>query len=206
MKDAPSAVPPPASLRSAPSQATSLRSAKPAWHRAARPGTTTEARQRILVFVAGGMTYSEVREVYQLSHSLGKDIYIGSIISELSRTSYLASFIGSTHTVTPRHFIDDLKVLDLGGVGSRAIPNGVAEGRGGQRPFQEYYDDKYFTKDAPPPQRPPATSLPVPREDRNGKSSGISPTSSFAGSFASLTPSAKDGKEKKEKKKGLFRF
>lgn len=78
VKDAPLAVPPP-NLRSAPSQTTSLRSQKPVWHRAARPGATTEIRQRLLVFVAGGMTYSEVREAYQLSSALSKDIYIGNV-------------------------------------------------------------------------------------------------------------------------------
>ncbi|KAG7094021.1 hypothetical protein E1B28_007644 [Marasmius oreades] len=78
VKDSPSAAPLPTSLRSqSPAQPTSLRSQKPAWHRAARPGVTNEARQRLLLFVAGGMTFSEIREVYQLSSSLTKDIYIG---------------------------------------------------------------------------------------------------------------------------------
>ena len=57
----------------------SLRSAKPSWHRAApKTGSAVaEIRQRVLVFVAGGMTYSEMREVYLLSKSLNKDIIIG---------------------------------------------------------------------------------------------------------------------------------
>jgi syntaxin-binding protein 1 len=76
VKDAPSATPAPAALQTT----TSLRSQKPVWHRAARPGGTSETRQRIMVFVAGGMTYSEVREVYQLSTSLNKDIYIGNLV------------------------------------------------------------------------------------------------------------------------------
>jgi syntaxin-binding protein 1 len=37
----------------------------------------------MMVFVVGGMTYSEVREVYQLSQSLGKEIYIGKEVIEL---------------------------------------------------------------------------------------------------------------------------
>lgn len=58
---------------------TSLRSAKPSWHRAARAGgAAVETRQRVLVFVAGGMTYSEMRETYLLSNQLGKDIFIGA--------------------------------------------------------------------------------------------------------------------------------
>lgn len=59
---------------------TSLRSAKPSWHRAARAGgPTVETRQRLLVFVAGGMTYSEMRDAYSLSSQLGKDIFIGAV-------------------------------------------------------------------------------------------------------------------------------
>jgi len=185
VKDSPAAAPAATSLRAQQAPATSLRSAKPSWHRAARPGVVVENRQRIMVFVAGGMTYSEVREAYQLSTALGKDIYIGS-----------------THTFTPRQFIDDLKVVDRGGVGSRAIPKGLPSRGRGQRPYQEYYDEKYFTPDAPPPpQRPPLTP-----HDEHGKLTKPSPVSSFVGSTVSVSSSMKDGKEKKEKKRGLFRF
>jgi len=159
-----------------------LRSAKPSWHRSTRPGVVVENRQRVMVFIAGGMTYSEVREAYQLSTALGKEIYIGS-----------------THTFTPRQFIDDLKVVDRGGVGSKAIPKGLPSRGRGQRPYQEYYDEKYLTADAPPPQRPPPT--PHVEEQQHGKLTKPSPVSSFTGS---VTSSVKDGKEKK--KKGLFRF
>lgn len=79
MKDYPSAQPAAASLRPTMTPTTSLRSAKPSWHRAARPGAAaSETRQRVLVFVAGGMTYSEMREAYQLSTALSKDVYIGA--------------------------------------------------------------------------------------------------------------------------------
>jgi syntaxin-binding protein 1 len=39
-----------------------------------------ETRQRLLLFVAGGMTYSEMREAYLLSNQLGKDIFVGAWI------------------------------------------------------------------------------------------------------------------------------
>jgi len=66
-------------VRPAPTPTTSLRSAKPSWHRAARTtGAPTETRQRLLLFVAGGMTYSEMREAYLSSSQLGKDIFIGA--------------------------------------------------------------------------------------------------------------------------------
>ncbi|KAJ7920739.1 Sec1-like snare protein [Mycena leptocephala] len=191
VRDAPSAptASAPSSLRSAtPVQATSLRSQKPSWHKAARPGASAmdSTRQRLLVFVAGGMTYSEIREAYQLSSSLNRDIYIGS-----------------THTITPREFIKDLTVLELGGAGSKAIPNGQREGRAG-RPYQEFYDERYYTRDAPPPARP-APAAAAPRQQLRPPARP-SPADSFASNVSttpSMTPSAV---EEKKKKKGLFRF
>lgn len=83
VKDSPTNLASSSSLRSSPATpitptSGSLRSAKPSWHKAApKTGTTAEIRQRVLVFVAGGMTYSEMRETYLLSKSLSKDIIIG---------------------------------------------------------------------------------------------------------------------------------
>lgn len=76
VKDSPALITAATSLRSPP-PTTSLRSAKPSWHQKPRAGAGSDNRQRIIVFVAGGVTYSELRETYQLSNSLNKDIYIG---------------------------------------------------------------------------------------------------------------------------------
>ncbi|KAN0061373.1 syntaxin binding protein 1 [Thecaphora frezii] len=78
-------------------QPSSLRSAKPTWHQKGRAGAggnaeRTENRQRVMVFVAGGMTYSEIRSAYQISSKLNKECYIGS-----------------SHTFTPESFISTLK-------------------------------------------------------------------------------------------------
>lgn len=64
----------------------SLRSAKPTWAR--NRMSTTESRQRIIVFMAGGATYSESRACYEVSRSSGKDI-----------------FLTTTHMLTPSLFI-----------------------------------------------------------------------------------------------------
>ncbi|KAJ3573583.1 hypothetical protein NP233_g2333 [Leucocoprinus birnbaumii] len=187
VKDSPlknQTISPAASLRSPP-PTTSLRSSKPSWHKAPRANAAVkEDKQRLIVFVAGGMTYSEIREAYQLSTSLNKDI-----------------FIGSTHAITPKQFVDDLKVLEIAGVGSKAIPNGLREAREGQREYQEYYDDRYYLQDAPPP-RPPANanSLAAPKHSSH-KIIQPSPTHSFS----SFTTDTSQEKEKK-KKRGLFRF
>lgn len=54
----------------------SLRSAKPTWART-RP-STSEPRQRIIVFMAGGATYSESRACYEVSHMSNKDIFLAT--------------------------------------------------------------------------------------------------------------------------------
>jgi syntaxin-binding protein 1 len=59
--------------------------------------------------------------------------------------------IGSTHITTPERFIDDLKVLEMEGVGSVALPNGLPLSGPASGEYQEYYDKRYFTPDAPPP-------------------------------------------------------
>ncbi|OSD04764.1 Sec1-like protein [Trametes coccinea BRFM310] len=192
VKDAPSAAPAASSLRSSPAiqPAVSLRSQKPSWHKAAR-GTHTQQdnRQRILVFVAGGMTYSEMREAYLLSKSLNKEI-----------------IIGSTHPVTPRQFVDDLKVLELGGVGSKALPNGLGETNAPPRPPQEIYDQKYFTRDAPPPQRAAPAPSPAPSKEKGRLLQRPSPVPSAAGSSISVNSSSYGGEKEGTEKKKKHRF
>ena len=55
---------------------TSLRSAKPTWART-RP-STVEPKQRVIVFIAGGATYSESRACYEVSSSHNKDIFLAT--------------------------------------------------------------------------------------------------------------------------------
>jgi syntaxin-binding protein 1 len=52
----------------------SLRSAKPTWARTR--ASATEPRQRIIVFMAGGATYSESRACYEASELCSKDIFL----------------------------------------------------------------------------------------------------------------------------------
>ncbi|KAI1791834.1 Sec1-like protein [Ganoderma leucocontextum] len=195
VKDTPAVAPATSSLRSAPQiqPAVSLRSQKPSWHKATRgAGTQNDSRQRLIVFVAGGMTYSEMREAYQLSKSLNKEI-----------------IIGSTHVLTPRQFVDDLKVLEMGGIGSKALPNGLSETSVPPRPAQEIYDQKYFTRDAPPPQRAPApTSQQSSGSGRLTRPSPSPASSSLGGSSVSSASTNYSGTigEEKKKKRGFLRF
>ncbi|KAL9096793.1 MAG: hypothetical protein Q9163_006417 [Psora crenata] len=72
----------------------SLRSAKPTWARP-RP-TALEPRQRIIVFMAGGATYSESRACYEISKANNKDI-----------------FLASSHMLTPELFLRQVGDLSV---------------------------------------------------------------------------------------------
>lgn len=109
----------------------SLRSAKPTWART-RP-SNTGPKQRIIVFMAGGATYSESRACYEASQYLDKDIYLST-----------------THMLTPSLYlrqVGDLSVdrrrLDL--PADRPKPRAP---------------DHLFEKDTPlpPPPPPPSSS------------------------------------------------
>ena len=120
----------------------SLRSARPTWHKApsARMGNT-EGKQRMIIFVAGGMTYSEIRLAYTVGQALGKEVLIGGQ-SRPARCwrMMLTGETGSTHVLTPEEFVKDLKGLGRGGIGGyppKPIPlHPLAPGRATRHPGQ----------------------------------------------------------------------
>ncbi|KAK4165861.1 protein transport protein sec1 [Cladorrhinum sp. PSN259] len=71
----------------------SLRSAAPRWASANR--RQVENRQRIIVFVAGGATYSESRACYEVSEKHNRDVYLVT-----------------SHSVSPAKYIEDLRLLN----------------------------------------------------------------------------------------------
>jgi len=83
LRNAPNEPAPTSSLRGsasspAPSAAGSLRSQRPNWARAAPSGAPREGtKQRLIIFVAGGITYSEMRTAYQVGLALNKEVIIG---------------------------------------------------------------------------------------------------------------------------------
>jgi syntaxin-binding protein 1 len=54
----------------------SLRSAKPTWAQNRR--STHESKQRVIVFMAGGATYSESRACYEMSRGSNKDVFLAT--------------------------------------------------------------------------------------------------------------------------------
>ncbi|GAB1318965.1 syntaxin binding protein 1 [Madurella fahalii] len=88
----PYTIPPPNAGEESLATQASLRSAAPRWASANR--RQAENRQRIIVFVAGGATYSEARACYEVSEKHNRDV-----------------FLATSHMVTPRKFVDDLRLL-----------------------------------------------------------------------------------------------
>jgi len=191
----------------APPSTGSLRSARPQWTSQRAKRVVDAPKQRVLVFVAGGATFSEVRSVYKLSEAAQKDI-----------------FLGTTHLVTPQQFVADLSSLERGG--SSHTDKGFAPNKG--KPFpprapgipQEALDRRYYVKVAAPP--PPVAAAPsqaAPEASRRPSSiassltgrapssQGLTPTASAssAPTSANGSPSSSGASASKIKKKGFLR-
>jgi syntaxin-binding protein 1 len=72
----------------------SLRSAKPTWAKSRM--SMIEPRQRIIVFVAGGATYSEARSCYEVSKASSRDV-----------------FMATSHMLTPGLFVRQVGDLSV---------------------------------------------------------------------------------------------
>ncbi|KAK2779236.1 vacuolar sorting protein VPS33/slp1 [Emmonsiellopsis sp. PD_33] len=159
----------------------SLRSAKPTWART-RP-TASEPRQRVIVFMAGGATFSEARACYEISNTTSKDVYLAS-----------------SHMLTPKLFLrqlGDLSVdkrrLDL--PADRPQPKAPAH---------------LFERDQPPPTAGLASMTISSRGDGptrkavNGAAQPTPPAPHQSGHHSSSKLARKEKEKEKEKKKRNF--
>ncbi|GHJ83907.1 hypothetical protein NliqN6_0309 [Naganishia liquefaciens] len=201
LRDAPAEVALPAHSRPAAVSASSLnhggslRSARPTWHKApaARVQATSESRQRIILFVAGGMTYSEQRLAYLIGDSLNKEV-----------------IIGSTHQITPETFINDMRTLGRAGVGgnppnakplSPYAPPASRTENGRQPTYQMILDSRVWSEPVGPPPLPPVATPPAPQPSRFGSSRAVPRDASPAPTTGSKMSSFGLGRGKDEKKK-----
>jgi syntaxin-binding protein 1 len=168
---------------------TSLRSAnKPTWART-RP-TSHEPRQRIIIFMAGGATYSEARACYEVSQNMSKEV-----------------FLATSHMLTPKTFLRQLSMLSRG-------KDQLDHPANRPRPRVPAWVTEADAPPRPPVQQPsiaqqpvhgrPPENLPPPTEAMRNMNLGAK----YSNGSSASAPSGGDRlkKEKKEKKHlGLFR-
>jgi syntaxin-binding protein 1 len=196
-----------------PPAAGSLRSQRPNWHRAAPSGAPSAregTKQRLIIFVAGGITYSEMRTAYQIGERLGKEV-----------------IIGSTHVITPESFLTNLKSIGKSGIGAHP-PNiyplhpsfplaAVRPPTTSRERYQIALDKRHWTTVVPPPPPPaPVQQAPMPHSSSGsgrimGGAGTSRPTSTATnGSGSGMSLGKSGGKEEpkegeKKKKKGFFK-
>ena len=160
----------------------SLRSAKPTWART-RP-SAMEPQQRIIVFVAGGATFSESRVCYEMSQTYSKDVYLAS-----------------SHMLNPGLFLRQVGDLSV----DRRRLDLPAD-----RPKPKTPQHIYEKEPVPPqsvPQPPIEVSKASPATALGGAVKG--PLKSHPLPSPTFLPASAPGKvskEPKEKKRGFFKF
>lgn len=208
---------------------TSLRSAKPTWAR--NRHSTTESRQRMLVFVAGGATYSEARACYEVSKKSQRDIFL--VTSHMLTPSLFVRQVGDLSVdrrnldlpqdrpkpKAPAHLFERERPkpsnIGLGGmpVAAAGLPGGPLMGKALPR-----------SPDAPPPGGPPIKPM-VQGMGAMSLNSAPSPPSKNGNSGAEVWPTSspitappvehkklskkdkkhgEDGHEKEKKKRHFF--
>ena len=162
--------------------ATSLRSAKPTWAKSKSSGN--EPRQRVIVFMAGGATYSESRACYDVSRQTNRDI-----------------FLVTSHMLNPSLFVRQLGDL---GVDKRRL------GIPAEMPPPQAPAHLFEPEEPAPPARQPATpamrkamATPQPPTEAMGETS-LNSSSSNGAPPQAKGPSKLTKEPEKEKKKRHF--
>jgi syntaxin-binding protein 1 len=169
-------------------QAASLRSAKPTWAKSRL--ASVEPRQRVIVFMAGGATYSESRACYEVSEKTSRDV-----------------FLVTSHMMKPQLFLRQVGDLSQNRRNLRLPIDGP-------KPTAPKH---LFEKPEPPrPAPPPAGSKPLPSGlpsgPRVGGPGGPKPPTAAMGAMnlnaprpspapAPSSSSSRPGKEDKDKDK-----
>lgn len=170
----------------------SLRSAKPTWART-RP-SAMEPRQRVIVFMAGGATYSESRTCYEISRAFSKDVYMAT-----------------SHMLTPGLFLRQLRDLSVDRR-SLNLPEDQPKQRAPAHVFERNLRPSQPASQLQQPASVPPANSTTPnggrQSNRNGHAIEHGSKSHPLPSPERPTPapSNKHSKDPKEKIKGFFRF
>ncbi|KAF1839448.1 Sec1-like protein [Decorospora gaudefroyi] len=160
--------------------AASLRSAKPTWAKSRL--ASVEPRQRVIVFVAGGATYSEARACYDVSNKTSRDV-----------------FLVTSHMIKPQLFLRQVGDLSQNRRNLR-LPVDQPQPKAPAHLFEK--------PEPPKPTPPPAAAKPLPSGLPSGpRINGPKPPTAAMGSInlnspqPSPAPSQSSGKPPKEEKK-----
>lgn len=85
-----------------PKEVKSLRSTKPSWNKVGAKSQLSASRSangRVLMFVAGGATYSEMRIAYEVAAAAGREVILGAS-AILTPTVYIDQLKGLSKPVT----------------------------------------------------------------------------------------------------------
>jgi syntaxin-binding protein 1 len=166
----------------------SLRSAKPTWARTRPFGN--ESRQRIIVFMAGGATFSESRSCYEVSRSYSKDVYLAT-----------------SHMLTPGLFIGQVGDLNMD---PRRLD--LPADRPKPRAPAYLFEDDAPSQSRPQPPVAAMDAMKLKSDGQKGSSASNGPVKpegprSYpipSPTYSSSTP--QPAKETKDKKRGFFKF
>jgi len=159
----------------------SLRSAKPTWAKA--KSSTSEPRQRVIVFMAGGATYSESRVCYDMTRQSNKEV-----------------FLLTSHMLTPAFFI-----RQVGDLSTDKRKLGIPA----EQPPKQAPAHLFEREEAPPAPRPVQAPLkPVvpaqPPTQAMGNMKLNSKQANGAGSTAPEQSASKLQKDPEKKKRHFF--
>ena len=162
-------------------QAASLRSAKPTWAKSRL--ASVEPRQRVIVFIAGGATYSEARACYDISRKTSRDV-----------------FLVTSHMMKPQLFLRQVGDLSQNRR-SLHLPMDQPAPKAPAHLFEKPAPPKPVAAAGGLPSGPKASGGPKPPTAAMGAINLNSSQHSSAPSQSSSSKYGKDAKDDKEKKK-----
>ncbi|KAI5286184.1 vacuolar sorting protein VPS33/slp1 [Ascosphaera aggregata] len=199
---------------------TSLRSNKPTWARSRGP--STENHQRIIIFMAGGATYSELRSCYEItnsgnqkevylatSHMLSPNLYLRQLSDLSLKRERLNLPCDRPQKKAPAHLFQDPSPASTPGTAEAGTPGAIVPGSSSSAPMAPSPGSASSrpgavnsAATAPAGQAPPMAgmsqlSLNSPASAANGK---------HKDKFGHLLGKSKKEEDGKKKKKHLFRF
>ncbi|KAK5117260.1 hypothetical protein LTR62_005877 [Meristemomyces frigidus] len=152
--------------------ATSLRSAKPTWAKTRGQNVGSENRQRVIVFMAGGATFSESRVCYDMGRATSREVVLVT-----------------SHMLTPELFVR--QVSDLSADHRRlAIPAAMPKP---QAPAHLFEPEPQPAKAAPPPQQQQSAST-TRAQPAQPQGPRAAPSSSAAVAANMVPPTAQMGR------------